>query len=688
MLGDMKSNSVNMTLAKSFICFLVTLLLSTVAATRDRTCCSYACKSSIDSAGGYTNTCPDWCRNQDSCVLRNKSGIVTPGIDGCTVKYDSKYKNSDQMTREQCLEENFVGQQQLGSGDDSLPFYVVAYPFKDSNQFESHFTGIDFRYLADNLSRLHFRIKNTNNKVCPSKEEQEEAKKSDIHHTEGTTCKPRCVEINLNNSVLSNLKGTYLSHDCEAGFYVQHNNWISSSLHDYQLSVCADSSCGNYMFQLPDSNIFSEDIDEVGLVLLDLNHYEKNDIIVLWIPNIIEADQFNLQVFRMIDNETDIEVVHNENVTKDTASDLQRISLSSLSLSSGRYQVKVTPIISGTLMTDRALQSVYLTRPSYSQRALAAITAILFTVLLVGVILSLYKQWQTVAEQGAVEPGALIAAGRMKHQSVLIITPLDNPDHVEIVQLLCRYLKDWCGVDTTYFAFDEATGIGVSQNDPWKWCQETGDKVKDNGHVVYIAGPDPSLSNNISIFPNLEDNQAFVTTKHLQTMDREGRVLVTRFAYSSMKTIPKEVPEHLKASSFILPKQMNEFLVQLLGVKKKPLCSLLPCDTCNIVKPEIKPGNLSRGGGEEILSRVHELCLKDTKHKQAIAQNINSNPKKVSEAPILKRDSQNVAETAALLTKEIENFNNLKSDKTLKIDLEPNLPSVKQMEERDRLDVE
>ena len=62
-------------------------------------------------------------------------------------------------------------------------------------------------------------------------------------------------------------------------------------------------------------------------------------------------------------------------------------------------------------MTDRALQSVYLTRPSYSQRALAAVTAVLFTVLLVGVILSLYKQWQTVAEQGAVEPGALIAAG-------------------------------------------------------------------------------------------------------------------------------------------------------------------------------------------------------------------------------------------------------------------------------------
>ena len=37
--------------------------------------------------------------------------------------------------------------------------------------------------------------------------------------------------------------------------------------------------------------------------------------------------------------------------------------------------------------------------------------------------------------------------------------------------------------------------------------QETCDKVKDDGTVVYIAGPDPSLANNSSIFPNLEQNQ-------------------------------------------------------------------------------------------------------------------------------------------------------------------------------------
>ena len=35
--------------------------------------------------------------------------------------------------------------------------------------------------------------------------------------------------------------------------------------------------------------------------------------------------------------------------------------------------------------------------------------------------------------------------------------------------------------------------------------------------------------------------QAFVITKHLQTMGGEGRVMVVRFGYSSIKTIPQVV---------------------------------------------------------------------------------------------------------------------------------------------------
>jgi hypothetical protein len=41
------------------------------------------------------------------------------------------------------------------------------------------------------------------------------------------------------------------------------------------------------------------------------------------------------------------------------------------------------------------------------------------------------------------------------------------------IELSIRYLRDWCGVGTTYFAMDDETGIGSTQRDPWKWCQVT-----------------------------------------------------------------------------------------------------------------------------------------------------------------------------------------------------------------------
>ena len=72
---------------------------------------------------------------------------------------------------------------------------------------------------------------------------------------------------------------------------------------------------------------------------------------------------------------------------------------------------------------------------------------------------------------------------------------------------------------------DDETGIGSTQRDPWKWCQvishssttqftkavqETGDKVRDKGTIVFIAGPDPGLSTNTSLHPNLEHNQVYI----------------------------------------------------------------------------------------------------------------------------------------------------------------------------------
>ena len=49
-----------------------------------------------------------------------------------------------------------------------------------------------------------------------------------------------------------------------------------------------------------------------------------------------------------------------------------------------------------------------MTRPSYGQHALAFLMAILVTVFIVGAIFSVYKQWQSVTEQGSLEPWLLV----------------------------------------------------------------------------------------------------------------------------------------------------------------------------------------------------------------------------------------------------------------------------------------
>ena len=139
---------------------------------------------------------------------------------------------------------------------------------------------------------------------------------------------------------------------------------------------------------------------------------------------------------------------------------------------------------------------------------------------------------------------------------------------------------------------------------------------------------------------------------------------------------------------------MNEFLVRLLQVKKKALCRLLPCP---VVKPDIRPSSLTRSGGQELLQAIQDLCQKDAKHKQSLVNSVTA----MDNAPIIKSQGNNrtfpksdpamAAETAALLSKEIMELNkkNQKSkDETLDIELEPTLPSTKDMEDRDRFDLE
>ena len=326
------------------------------------------------------------------------------------------------------------------------------------------------RYKVGGIKRLSFRIKNTNSAVCPSDTQASQDVNLELsellQQKQNQPCHPRCVEIDISERV-RDLSETYLSYDCEAGFYIQLGNWVSTSLHDYQLSICADNMCGEFLFQLTELLHSSEE----KLLLVDQTMYEEQDVVAMWIPTVPDTVHYHIQIVRHEDNTTNNEVVHTENVTL-VAADLpgmQRVKLNYY-MSSGRFQVLVSPIVNSRVQ-DRVLRSVFFNRPNYGQHTLTLITAILVTILVTGIILSLYRQWQAVAENGAVEPRDLVEAGRMEEKIVLVITPLDNPDHVEIVKLTCRYLKDWCGVGTTYFAFDDATGIGVEQNDPWKWCQ-------------------------------------------------------------------------------------------------------------------------------------------------------------------------------------------------------------------------
>ena len=144
------------------------------------------------------------------------------------------------------------------------------------------------------------------------------------------------------------------------------------------------------------------------------------------------------------------------------------------------------------------------------------------------------------------------------------------------------------------------------------------------------------------------------------------------------------MPDHIKSASYSLPKQMNEFLIQLLQVKKKALCSVLPC---NIVKPEIRPASLTRLGGPELLQRIRELTAKEQKHRQAM----QSGPPRPASPPIIrdqKHQREDPAETAALLRMPTDNVTCQKSKQTLQIELEPGAPSIKQMENRDRFEVE
>jgi hypothetical protein len=62
-------------------------------------------------------------------------------------------------------------------------------------------------------------------------------------------------------------------------------------------------------------------------------------------------------------------------------------------------------------------------------------------------------------------------------------------------------------------------------------------------------------------------------------------VCVLHLPYSDPSTLPSDVPDHIRSSkAYVLPRDMNAFLCQLLDIKKRALCKCLPLP---VVVPQV-----------------------------------------------------------------------------------------------------
>ena len=113
--------------------------------------------------------------------------------------------------------------------------------------------------------------------------------------------------------------------------------------------------------------------------------------------------------------------------------------------------------------------------------------------------------------------------------------------------------------------------------------QETAEKIsKENGFLLFLAGPPSEMG--LAIYKDLPNNQGFVSVAYLQAMADENRIAVLHFPYSDSETVPKILPQHIRQSPYLIPKETNAFLCQLLEVKMR---ELFPCIPYPMVKPRV-----------------------------------------------------------------------------------------------------
>jgi len=593
---------------------------------RQRTCCPYAFNSSSKAARN------DLCSSASSCILTSGNGLASPPLSSCQISSDSKRYKDD---LDVCLDLTFPGlkaaeateasaENKSNKGHLRRPWRITPYIVDIGYVLPAVALKVDYKVKWD---QLYFRILDTD--LCGAGNGS-----GDDDSVNNEYCNPRCVTVDRNPNQNENAgngddSNSEFMYDCEVGFYSSKTRMTTTtSGHTYSLDIClfsaadatspsneslsAAPTCGSYLFRIPRvSDIQASDFRD--LILLDKRSLLNEQTLDLYFPKHFEDKQEKifvqlLKVEGQHDDDADTVLVEDfevETLGQGLSGDSASFPIGG-HLDKGVYEVAVK--------VDDGHAEVVVARFELNHEDLEAKSAsvwvtiglVIFTLVTLGV----YFKYLCVKKFQKVDPAKMYGNESSKAPCVLVMSNVDNRQHVDVILQFNDYLKTNCNVSEVYFAKDPKNGISSqAEGDPWRWAQEATAKVADsgrNGFILILGAPPHKMS--LDIYKDFTKNQAFVSTQALCEMDEKKRVCVAMFPYcESADSLPSVIPDHLKKSRLSLPKEMNKLLCAIHNIKSRPIFSWIPIPY-TFVQPDVCHSDLSKSPmGKELLKSISEL---------------------------------------------------------------------------------
>lgn len=595
-----------------------------ISSTRSRRCCPYAFPYHEGETGS--------CTASHSCLFQRpatEGGISSDP--GCKVVEDSKRWPGDVKQKSEnilkCLGQSFDNENSLDYGSyAALEWGITPYLMSDPRHQSrlASTVGVELSVNGSEWTKMRFRMANYH--LCKG---HSNADASDESH-----CFPRCVTVRREEEVAigpDDKVGTFL-YDCELGFYTSPGKMTTStSGSTYSIDICITrnqrDACGSFFFRMPQKDEVSS--LSQGLILLDKKALLEHKIGLVFPHDVpaggsIRVVKLEIMNPNIVQESTFDESEENSSLMKETLARERRDRKATFSTNmthwdEGFYQVEVgfwiDDELGGSRMEFTEVATIEVShdlKRGHTMSVGGTVALVTFTLL----ALLLYFRYLWVRKIKQIDPESLyISDVDKKAPSVLIITDLENRQHVDIVEKINAYLKANCGVSEVLFALDPSNGMNSSQSasegDPWRWSQEAAEKVsrRPNGFVIVLGSPPRDMS--LQVYKDFSDNQAFVSAQTLKDMDSKGSVRVVLLPYSDAQSLPESIPQHLKKNALKLPGDFNQLVSDVHHVGRKPLFDFLPF---KFIQPEICYCNLSKtASGSSILESIDKL---DAKVKQ------------------------------------------------------------------------